>query len=55
MTEMAGTVKSEFGDSPQGEWKWSNDLATVNGYIRLMTKEGWEEYGSTVISERQMK
>ena len=55
MKGMSKIVKSEFGDSPQGEWKWSNDLATVDGYIRLMTKEGWEEYGSTVISERQMK
>jgi len=52
MSEMAEVVKREFGDSPQGEWKWTNDLATVDRYNRLMTVEGWEEYGGAVIRER---
>jgi hypothetical protein len=52
MTEMATVVREEFMNSPQGEWRWENDLTSVDNYIKWMTSDGWEEYGNEVIDHR---
>jgi hypothetical protein len=53
MESSAGIVKSEFSESPVGQWSWDDDLKTVGDYVNKMTKVGWEEYGGVMIKERK--
>jgi len=53
MKAMYKIVEEDFNNSPRGQWTWQKDLKTVNNYIKWMTQEGWDDYGSIIIFSRQ--